>query len=74
MPAIISVLHWAIVLLYLIRFIKVKKAEIEEPVSYASYSAEQRLIALKAQFDNGEITEEEYNEIKSIILQNYVGK
>ena len=74
MPAIISVLHWAIVLLYLIRFIKVKKAEVEEPVSYASYSAEQRLIALKAQFDNGEITEEEYNEIKSIILQNYVGK
>ena len=74
MPAIISVLHWTIVLLYLIRFIKVKKAEIEEPVSYASYSAEQRLIALKAQFDNGEITEEEYNEIKSIILQNYVEK
>ena len=74
MPAIVSVLHWAIVLLYLIRFIKVKKAEIEEPVSYASYSAEQRLIALKAQFDNGEITEEEYNEIKSIILQNYVEK
>ena len=74
MPAIISVLHWAIVLLYLIRFIKVKKAEVEEPVSYASYSAEQRLIALKAQFDNGEITEEEYNEIKSIILQNYVEK
>ena len=74
MPAIISVLHWVIVLLYLIRFIKVKKAEVEESVSYASYSAEQRLIALKAQFDNGEIAEEEYNEIKSIILQNYVGK
>ena len=47
---------------------------VEEPVSYASYSAEQRLIALKAQFDNGEITEQEYNEIKSIILQNYVEK
>lgn len=74
MPAILSVLHWAIVLLYLIRYIKIKKAPIEEPVSYASYSAEQRLIALKAQFDNGEITEAEYNEIKSIILQNYVEK
>ncbi len=73
-PAILSAMHWAIVLLYLIRFVKVQKAQIEEPVSYASYSAEQRLIALKAQFDNGEITEQEYNEIKNIILQNYVGK
>ncbi len=72
MPAIISVLHWAIVLLFLIRFVKVKQIQAEEPISYASYSAEQRLLSLKVRFDNGEITEAEYKEIKEIILQNYV--
>jgi len=74
LPAFTSVVYWAILLLHLIRHIQVPESKIEEPISYESYTAEQRLHALKVQYDNGEITEEEYREIKEIILQSYISK
>lgn len=74
MPAILSGVHWVVLFLYLIRFVKTSEVKKEEPIAFETYTAEQRLLTLKAQYDNGEITEEEYREIKEIILQSYVGK